>query len=606
MQEYKALEKEIAKKIRNAKRKLEKNLASGEDKNNRKFTKYVKSKTKSKTSVGPLLSKEKKLITEEKEIAEELNKFFSSVFTKEDLQSVPEPEVENVRKKMEPVRIEQQQIRNKIKKLRKTAAPGPDGITPALLQSLGEAVILPLEIIYNKSMESGCTPEDWRKANVTPIHKKGTKGDPGNYRPVSLTSIPCKIMESIIKDRIMCHLLDNELIQESQHGFMLGRSCATNLVEFMDFVTKEVDEGKPVDIFYLDFAKAFDKVPRQRLVKKMRAKGLDPGVVTWIENWLTDRTQCVCVQGEKSESCPVDSGVPQGTVLGPILFSIYIDDLEYELKKLKLDVKVIKFADDTKGGKTVRSVEDRDELQRALDCLCDWADKWAMSFNFSKCKIMHVGLHNPGFEYTMRGTVIGTTEEERDIGVAVTKNLKPSAQCSKAAGRAAAVLGQLRRNFHFRDRFTFVRLYKQYVRPHLEFSSPAWSPWLQGDIDILEKVQEKAVKMVSGLKGTTYKEKYKELGLQTLEDRRDRQDMALVHKFLTEKSGTDMFRQMAATGRAGTRQAAGGHGLSVQYARTDPRKYSFAVRAVEKWNLLPDDVKSAPNGAIFRHKMSKL
>jgi hypothetical protein len=151
-----------------------------------------------------------------------------------------------------------------------------------------------------------------------------------------------------------------------------------------------------------------------------------------------------------------------------------------------------------------------------------------------------------------------------------------------------------------------VRLYKQYVRPHLEFSSPAWSPWLQGDIDILEKVQEKAVKMVSGLKGTTYKEKCKELGLQTLEDRRDRQDMTLVHKFLTEKSGTDMFRQMAATGRAGTRQAAGGHGLSVQYARTDPRKYSFAVRAVEKWNLLPDDVKSAPNGAIFRHKMSKL
>ncbi len=135
--------------------------------------------------------------------------------------------------------------------------------------------------------------------------------------------------------------------------------------------------------------------------------------------------------------------------------------------------------------------------------------------------------------------------------------------------------------------------------PHLEFSSPAWSPWLQGDIDTLEKVQEKAVKMVSGLKGTTYKEKCKELGLQTLEDRRERQDMALVHK-------TDMFRQMAANGRAGTRQAAGGHGLSVQYARTDTRKYSFEVRTVEKWNRLPDDVKSAPNGAIFRHKMGQL
>jgi hypothetical protein len=165
-------------------------------------------------------------------------------------------------------------------------------------------------------METGCTPEDWRTANVKPIHKKGTKGDPGNYRPVSLTSIPCKIMESIIKDRIMGHLLDNELIQESQHGFMPGKLCATNLVEFMDFVTKVVDEGKPVDLFYLDFAKAFDKVPRQRLVKKMRAKGLDPGVIAWIENWLTDRTQCVCVQGESLKVAQLILGSLRGRFWG--------------------------------------------------------------------------------------------------------------------------------------------------------------------------------------------------------------------------------------------------------------------------------------------------
>jgi hypothetical protein len=161
-------------------------------------------------------------------------------------------------------------------------------------------------------------------------------------------------------------------------------------------------------------------------------------------------------------------------------------------------------------------------------------------------------------------------------------------------------------NFHYRDRHTFLRLYKQYVRPHLEFSSPAWSPWLQGDIDTLEKVQEKAVKLVSGLKGATYQEKCKELGLKTLLERRETQDMALVHKFLTEKSGSDMFRQIAANGRAGTRQAAGGHGLSVQYARTDPRKYSFAVRTVEKWNRLPDEVKSAPTGTAFKEMLKKL
>jgi len=465
---------------------------------------------------------------------------------------------------------------------------------------LENELAVPLEIIFNMALETGCSPQEWKEANVTPIFKKGTKGDPGNYRPVSLTSVPCRLMESVVKDKIMSHLLENNLIRDSQHGFMPGRSCSTNLVEFMDYVTRAVDEGKSVDIFYLDFAKAFDKVPRRRLVKKMTAKGIHPVVVTWIDQWLTNRTQRVCINGEKSESSPVESGVPQGTVLGPILFTIYIDDLESELKKLMLDVKVVKFADDTKGARVVSCEEDRDKLQQALDCLCDWADKWGMCFNLTKCKVMHVGPHNPGYEYFMRGTKLDTTEEERDIGVTVTRNLKPSAQCSKAAGRATSVLGQLRRNFHYGDRHTFLRLYKQYIRPHLEFSSPGWSPWLQGDKDVLEKVQEKAVKMVTGLKGTTYEEKCAELGLETLEERRHGQDMALVHKFLTSERETSMFVRAAAPERARTRQATSQHSLTIQYARTDPRKYSFAVRTVEKWNKLPDEVKAAPDGEKFR------
>jgi ribonuclease P/MRP protein subunit RPP40 len=133
-------------------------------------------------------------------------------------------------------------------------------------------------------------------------------------------------------------------------------------------------------------------------------------------------------------------------------------------------------------------------LQEALDCLCDWADKWGMAFNISKCKIMHVGRNNPEYEYTLRGTALSKTDEERDIGVTISKNMKPSTQCEKAAGRAMSVLSQIRRNFHYRDRHTFVRLYKQYVRPHLEFAAPAWSPSLADDIEKIEKVQEKAVK----------------------------------------------------------------------------------------------------------------
>jgi ribonucleases P/MRP protein subunit RPP40 len=167
----------------------------------------------------------------------------------------------------------------------------------------------------------------------------------------------------------------------------------------MDKVTKEVDEGKSVDIYYLDFAKAFDKVPRQRLVKKLNAKGVHIKTVRWIKNWLSERTQTVFIHREHSSPCPVESGVPQGTVLGPTLFTIFIDDLDLEVIREMLNVWMNKFADDTKGGKVIVCLQDKENLQRASDLLCNWAKKWGMSFNVQKCKIMHVGKNNPCYEY---------------------------------------------------------------------------------------------------------------------------------------------------------------------------------------------------------------
>ncbi len=192
----------------------------------------------------------------------------------------------------------------------------------------------------------------------------------------------------------MQHLIDNKLIRESQHGFMPGKSCASNLVTFMEFVTKAVDDGESVNIFYLDFAKAFDKVPRQRLIRKLIAKGVDANIVRWIENWLTGRTQRLCIQEQQSGDCDVDSGVPIGhcpRANSVRCLSVYIDDLEVEVVAENLDVLIVKFADNTKGAKVIRGEEDRQKLQQALDILYEWADKWGMSFNVAKCKIMHVG-----------------------------------------------------------------------------------------------------------------------------------------------------------------------------------------------------------------------
>ena len=391
--------------------------------------------------------------------------------------------------------------------------------------------------LYNKSMKEGVVPSDWKEANVTPIFKKGSKSDPGNYRPVSLTSIPCRVMEACMRDRIVKHLEQNNLVSPSQHRFMRRKSCTTNLLEFLERVTSEVDQGHDMDVVYLDFSKAFDKVPHKRLLAKLKAHSIDGQVLRWIREWLDGRKQRTVLNRESSPWQEVLSGVPQGSVLGPLAFVIFINDIDATSRDISM---ISKFADDTKCGQTINSVSDVNKLQECLNNLTDWADRWGMAFNVAKCKVLHVGRTNEGAKYSMNGAELASTEEERDIGVRVTADMKPSRQCKEAAQRASGVLGQISRAFHYRDKKTFLQLYKQYVRPHLEFAVPAWSPWTVADIGVLERVQERAVKMISGLTGKTYEERIAELGMPSLELRRVHFDLVQVYKIIRGQDNVDL------------------------------------------------------------------
>ncbi len=228
------------------------------------------------------------------------------------------------------------------------------------MKKLGDSILALLEIILKKSLTSGMVPLECRQATVLPIFKKGSKREAGNNRPVSITSTPSKILESILKDDIMEHLLSNGLIKDSQHGFMRGRSGTTNLVTFLEKATLAKDNGKPMNVVYLEFSKAFDKVLHRRLLRKMGGKKISKEVIKWIENWLTGRTQRVKVNGEMSEEGDVDSGVPQGTVLGSCFFTLFIDDADDCAVGQTL---IIKFGDDTKVLRTVERDKDAQELQ---------------------------------------------------------------------------------------------------------------------------------------------------------------------------------------------------------------------------------------------------
>jgi len=605
-EEYKAAEKKVKNMVRNAKRNFEKKLAEGNGGNKRPFFAYVKKKTNSRPSIGPLKDSSGQTVTSDEGMAEILNKAFQEAFTREDTTSIPVPEDKCEHSFLESVRFQPAAVKRKIRELRTDAASGPDGLGPKVLQELQDELSPVLAAIFEKSLDEGTVPEDWKEANVTPIYKKGTKSSPGNYRPVSLTSISCKLMESILRDAITDHLTANRLIKDSQHGFMKDKSCVTNLLEFLEKATTVVDGGDGFDVIYLDFAKAFDKVPRERLLNKVRAHGIRGRVLGWIRGWLTGRRQRVVLNGRFSSWEEVLSGVPQGSVLGPLLFLIFINDMDDTVEHLVSILR--KFADDTKLGKRVRTEKERQELQEALDRLCEWASMWGMQFNVSKCKVMHMGHANPKFSYSMNGQELEETEEERDIGVVISSNMKPSAQCAVAARTAQGVLGQITRAFHYRDRHVFMRLYKQYVRPHLEFSTQAWAPWTEADKACLEKVQQRAVRQVSGLASTSYEDRLLELNLPSLEERRHQADMCMVHKILQGRGGLnpETWFEMAGDSARPTRAGADPLNIRVRHGRLDMRRNFFSLRVIEDWNKIPPEVKRLKKSEVFKRTYKQL
>ena len=597
LESYKLVRKELKRVLRRARRGHEKTLAGRIKENPKAFYRYVRNKRLIRARLGPVKDRSGKLCVEPEEMGEALNEYFSSVFTQEKV-IVVEENSDSQAFRLDEIEVHKEEVLALLESMKIDKSPGPDGIYPRILWEAREEIAEPLALIFRSSLASSIVPEDWRIANVVPLFKKGSRDHPGNYRPVSLTSVVGKVLERIIRDRIYDHLERNKLIGDSQHGFVRGKSCLTNLIEFFEKVTKEVDKGKAVDVVYMDFSKAFDKVPHGRLLQKIRMHGIEGDLAVWIENWLADRRQRVVVDGKYSSWSSVTSGVPQGSVLGPLLFVIFINDLDEGVEGW-----VSKFADDTKVGGVVDSEDGCYSLQRDIDRLHSWAERWQMEFNAEKCEVIHFGKSNRAIEYRANGRTLGSVDEQRDLGVYVHRSLKVGTQVDKVVKKAYGVLAFIGRGIEFRSRDIMLQLYKTLVRPHLEYCVQFWSPHYKKDVEALERVQRRFTRMLPGMVGRSYEERLRDLRLFSLERRRLRGDLIETYKMIRGLDRVDSESLFPRMGMSTTR----GHSFKLRgdIYRTDVRGRFFTQRVVKVWNALPATVVDSPTLRAFKWSLDR-
>ena len=411
-----------------------------------------------------------------------------------------------------------------------------------ILKYCSRRLALPLSLLFELSHKNGVIPTEWKHANVVPVFKKGSKNKVENYRPISLTCITMKIFERIVKRELMIHT--SKFIDFRQHGFVGSKSCTTNLLDFCDNIARNMNNKVRTDVVYFDFSKAFDSVHHDIILKKLKYDyGIDGLLLNFICNYLKEREQTVVLGNCKSSPKNVLSGVPQGSILGPLLFVLFINDLH---RGLSNDTSIALYADDTKIWRAIKNEGDTNILQMDIDLLNHWTVINRMKFNLDKCHVLTLHNSNKNYHiegenspYTLGSVPLKTVDMEKDLGVDMTPKLNWEHQINRLCSKASQKLGLLRRNCFFVKDFNRARvLYIALVRSIFESCSVIWRPTNISLMRKVEGIQKRALKWVFGEENISYScqsvywKKCKKVNVLPMCYRFEFTDLILFHKIL--------------------------------------------------------------------------
>ena len=579
----------------------EKSLLTRMKENPKLLHSYLRCKKKFRASVGPLRLASGCTTDIPLEMAECFADSFASVFTT-DVPTAPSPH-QRGDGVLENIDFGPADVRSILFELNTSSAMGPDGLHPQLLSACAGSLAYPLCRIFHLSLEEGRLPSLWKASMVVPIFKKGSHADPLNYRPVCLTSVPAKVLERLIARELHTFLAEHSILTCHQFGFRPGMSTEDQLLITYDYVSRELDKGRIVDLILFDFAKAFDVVSHAILLDKLSCIGIGGRLLSWLREFLMGRTMQVVVKDTRSSSRMVKSGVPQGSVLGPILFLIYINhiaaNLTCQYKIFADDLKIYTCIDNTDIDQGTKS------LQSDINQLHQTSKSWGLSLNLKKCVALR--FHRRSCtqvtpSYMLFGKQLPSEGSQMDLGVLIDNQLKFHEHTRSATRKAGAAAHSLLKGTVCREPDFMVHILKTHIRPVLEYASTVWNTGYLQDIRKLESVQRLWTRQIRGLEEEEYGTRLRELDLYSVKGRLLRADLLKCWKIFHGKcliAPADLWDTSSDSRTRGHQ-----YKINIRRCQIDARARYFTERVAHDWNSLPSWAVSAATVKEFKSALA--